>query len=109
MNPCPFHPLVLDSQKEITSRIDQFLFEYRDELASMPKETFAEHLVGLAKIKLQIHNSLEEETSQFWYEIAIGRYDWEVHRNEALSLRGITMEDLLSCYDEHFLSWNQGK
>ena len=37
------HAPFIHSQNEITSRIDQFLYEYRDELASMPKETFAEH------------------------------------------------------------------
>ena len=90
------------SAGEITSRIDRFLLEYREELVNMSKETFTEHLVGLAKIKLQMHNSLEEESAAFWYECTTDRYEWEVHRNEALCLREITLDDLLSCYDEYF-------
>ena len=90
------------SAKEITSRIDRFLLEYREELAKMPKEIFSDNLVGLAKIKLQMHNSLDEENGAFWYECTTGRYEWEVHRNEALRLREVTLEDLLSCYDEYF-------
>ena len=85
---------------EITSRIDRFLLEYREELANMSRDSFTEHLVGLAKIKLQMHNSLDEESAAYWYECSIGRYEWEVHRKEALCLREITLEDLLSCYDE---------
>ena len=87
---------------EITSRIDRFLLEYREELAKMSKDTFSEHLVGLAKIKLQMYNSLDEESAAFWYECTIGRYEFEVHRNEALCLREITLDDLLCCYDEYF-------
>ena len=87
---------------EITSRIDRFLLEYRKELANMSKDTFTEHVVGLAKIKLQMHNSLDEETAALWYECTIDRHEWEVHRNEALCLREITLDDLLSCYDEYF-------
>lgn len=87
---------------EITSRIDRFLLEFRAELVSMPKDTFTEHVVGLAKIKLQMHNSLDEENAALWYECTIGRCEWEVHRNEALCLREITLDELLSCYDEYF-------
>ena len=87
---------------EITSRIDRFLLEYRKELANMSKDTFTEHVVGLAKIKLQMHNSLDEETAALWYECTIDRHEWEVHRNEAFCLREITLDDLLSCYDEYF-------
>ena len=87
---------------EITARIDRFLLEYREELANMSNETFTEHVVGLAKIKLQMHNSLDEESAALWYECTIDRYEWEVHRNEALCLREIILDDLLSCYDEYF-------
>jgi len=87
---------------EITSRIDRFLLEYREELANMSKDTFSEHLVGLAKIKLQMYNSLDEESAALWYECTIGRFEFEVHRKEALCLREITLDDLLSCYDEYF-------
>jgi len=91
------------SAREATDRIDQFLSEYREELVSMTGETYMENLVGLAKNKLQMFNSLSEETSHYWNEIVEGRYEWEVHRNEALCLRGITKDDLLQAYDEFLL------
>lgn len=66
---------------------------------SMKDETYMENLVGLAKNKLQMFNSLDEECTHYWNEIVEGRYDWEVHRNEALCLRGITKDELLQAYD----------
>ena len=62
--------------------------------------TFTEHLVGLAKNKLESFDSLEEETSSHWSEIIEGRYDFEAYRKEVQSLRSISKEDLIDAYDE---------
>ena len=69
----------------------------------MDNEEYMEHLVGLAKNKLEMFNSLEEECDHYWNECVEGRYEWEVHRNEALCLRTITKDDLLHAYDEWLL------
>lgn len=69
----------------------------------MSSEDFLEHLVGLVKQKLDMFNSLSEETDSLWGEICDGRYDWQVHRNEALCLRNVTKKDVLEAYDTWLL------
>ena len=66
----------------------------------MAPKDFMENLVALAKDKLDMFNSLAEETSSFWAEIRDNRYDWEVNRNEALALRGVTKEMVLEAFDK---------
>ena len=66
----------------------------------MKTEDYFENLVALAKEKLDMFNSLAEETSCFWSEIRDNRYDWEINRNEALALRNVTKELVLESFDK---------
>lgn len=65
----------------------------------MSDDVFVENVVGVAKNKLDKFNSLEEECSHLWGEILERRYDWEVHRNEALSLRSLTKKQVLEAFN----------
>ena len=85
---------------EICHRIDSFLLSFREEIFKMNREEFMEHVIGLAKSKLEKCDSLEEETGQFWYEIIESRYDFEVHRNEAERLRTIQKQEVLDGFDK---------
>lgn len=85
---------------ETVQRIEQFLLEYRTELNDMKEDEFMEQLVGLAKNKLDMYNSLSEETSSLWGEIRDGRYDWQIHRNEAVQLRSVTKDRIVAAYDD---------
>ena len=85
---------------ETAERIDHFLEEYRQELSDMKEVDFMEHVVGLAKNKLDMYNSLSEETDSLWGEIRDGRFDFQIHRNEAVCLRSVVKERVLSAYDE---------
>ena len=85
--------------KEATDRVDQFLRDHRKELENMTQEKFFEHIVGLAHHKLEMYNSLSEETSAFWSEIRDGRFAWEVNRDEAIHLSTINKEEALKAYD----------
>ena len=69
----------------------------------MKEEQFMEHLVGLAKNKLEMFNSLSEETGCYWSEIQDKRFDWEVYRNEALALRSLTKEKVITAFEEWLL------
>mmetsp|Transcript_28308 Transcript_28308/g.64761 ORF Transcript_28308/g.64761 Transcript_28308/m.64761 type:complete len:456 (-) Transcript_28308:286-1653(-) len=84
---------------EIHNRINRFILEFREILFHMKPEKIAEHLCGIAKIKLQMFNSMEEETQHLWQEILIRRYDWESSRKEACCLRAVTAEDAMQFYD----------
>ena len=66
----------------------------------MDNKTFMEHLVGLAKNKLESFDSMEDETASHWAEIKEGRYDFEAYRKEALCLRSISKDQLTAAYDE---------
>ena len=66
----------------------------------MTSKDFVENLVALAKDKLDMFNSLAEETSCFWAEIRDCRYDWEVNRNEALALRNVSKKIVLEAFDK---------
>ena len=77
-------------------------------LNEMKPEQFMENLVGLAKNKLEMFNSLSEESGCYWNEIQEGRLDWEVHRNEALALRSLTKADAIAAYDEWLLPGTHG-
>ncbi|KAI2493159.1 metalloendopeptidase [Fragilaria crotonensis] len=100
------HFVVVSSTKsadEITKRIDTFLQHYKNTLVDMKDEQFMEHLVGLAKNKLEMFNSLSEETGCYWSEIQDRRFDWEVYRNEALALRSITKKTVITAFDKWLL------
>lgn len=86
--------------QEIKERIERFLREFRQTLADMTDEMFLGHMVGLAKEKLNMYNSLSEMTSNLWGEIRDGRYLWECDREEVICLKTITKEETLKCYDE---------
>ena len=86
--------------KETEDRIERFLLEFRSILVNMSKEEFMGHLVGLAKEKLNMFNSLGEQTSHFWTEIRDSRYIWEAETAEVRYLKTVTKEQTLKAYDQ---------
>ena len=88
------------SADETSSRIDDFLSSFRSELQSMDRQTFMEHLVALAKNKLESYESLEEETSCYWSEIIECRHDYEAYRKEVQCLKTITKEQVVKAFDD---------
>ena len=87
-------------KEEASSRIDDFLLSFREELESMDNETFMKHLVGLAKNKLESYDSMDDETSSHWSEITERRYDFEAFRKEVLCLKSISKEQVIAAYDD---------
>eukprot|EP00985_Skeletonema_marinoi_P001098 scaffold448_cov107-Skeletonema_marinoi.AAC.2 len=85
---------------EASARVDRFLGEFRAQLESMSDESFMEHLVSLAKEKLEMFDSMEDECGSYWSEICEGRFDFEGHRKEVQCLKTITKESLLAAYDD---------
>ena len=90
------------SAAETNNRIDDFLSSFRSELESMDRDTFVEHLVAIAKRKLEGFDSLEEETSSHWSEIVERRYDFEAYRKEVQCLRTLTKDEVITAYDVGF-------
>lgn len=86
--------------EEIDTRIEEFLTDYRQTLADMTQADFLEHMAGLAKQKLDMFNSMSEETGHYWSEIRNGRYMFQVEREEVLCLKGFTKTQALEAYDK---------
>lgn len=84
---------------EIKDRIEKFLIDFRQILIDLTDDDFIGHVIGLANEKLNMFNSLSEETSHLWEEIRNGRYQWEVDRDEVICLKTITKEHVLKAYD----------
>lgn len=103
------HLQIVTSSKtadEVEDRVEKFLTEFRLVLKDMPQDEFLEHLYALAKQKLDMFNSLSEETGHYWSEIRNGRYSWQVEREEVLCLKGVTKDQALTCYDNWLTSGN---
>jgi len=106
------HFQVVTSSKtaeEVEARIEKFLTDFREILHDMSRDDFLEHLNGLAKQKLDMFNSMSEETGHYWSEIRNGRYIWQVEREEVLCLKGITKEQALEAYDKWLFPGNNKK
>ena len=88
------------SAQDAADRVEKFLRDFRTVLHEMTSEAFMEHLVGLAKQKLDMFDSLSDETNHLWSEIRDGRYCWQVDREEVLCLRTMTKEQVLAAYDK---------
>ena len=91
------------SANDLIQRINKFLSDYRSELIDMKHETYMENVIALAKNKLEMFDSLEDECDSYWSEISEGRYDFETHREEVRCLRSITKEMLIEAYDRWFV------
>lgn len=97
------HFQVVTSSKnaqEAEDRLEKFIRDFRQTIVDMKSSDFMHHLVALAKQKLDMFNSLREETNHYWSEIRDGRYHWDVDREEVICLRSFTKEETLKAYDE---------
>jgi nardilysin len=88
------------SAQEAEDRLEKFIRDYRQTIVDMKPSAFIHHLVALAKQKLEMFNSLREETNHYWSEIRDGRYLWDVDREEVTCLRSFTKEETLQAFDE---------
>mmetsp|Transcript_25023 Transcript_25023/g.38696 ORF Transcript_25023/g.38696 Transcript_25023/m.38696 type:complete len:904 (-) Transcript_25023:2329-5040(-) len=95
------------SPTEVSDRIERFLTEFRKELVEMKREPFVEQLVGLAKNKLAMNNSLEDECNDFWEQIVEHTFEWESSRNEAVELRNVTKAEVIEAFDKWFAPLSQ--
>jgi len=92
------------SAAQIVERIDKFLLDFRKEnLETMTDDKFLEHLVAVSTQKLEMHNSMSEETDSYYDEIVNGRFQWQVWRDEAIYLRNVTKEGTLKAFDKWLL------
>lgn len=105
---CIFHVTTnVKSASEVVVRVDKFLTEFRNELATMKKEEFYKYLVALALHKLNTYDSLPDENATLWGEICDGRFHWEAWRDEVICLKGIKQQELLEAFDKWLMPGNR--
>lgn len=88
------------SAQEAQDRMERFIGDFRQTIVDMTLEDLMNHVIGLAKTKLEMFNSLREETNHYWGEIRDGRYLWESHREEVLCLKTLDKPKILKAYDQ---------
>ena len=84
--------------KALIPKANVIIFEDYDKGTITPD--LIKNVVALAKQKLDMFNSLGEETDHYWSEIRDGRYLWDAEREEVICLRSFTKEEVLKAYDE---------
>ncbi|EER08001.1 conserved hypothetical protein [Perkinsus marinus ATCC 50983] len=89
-------------------RVDEFLRDFRKSvLVDMSEETFASHVVSLARSKLEPPRTLTEEATTMWCEVQESRYNWNGCIEETKELAGMKKQDLINLYDEFF--WEENR
>jgi len=91
------------SAKEATERIDDFLRSFHEQLQRMGANEFIEAKIAVAKEKLEMFNSLNEETDSYWEEIRDGRFEWQVWREEAILLSELTQAEVVLAFKNWLL------
>jgi nardilysin len=92
-----FHVVTnVKSGAAVLERVDRFLVDCRLQLET--SDDFLEYLVGFATQKLDMFNSLNEETNSYWQEIRDGRFDWQSWRSEAVCLKSLTKQDVIESF-----------
>lgn len=88
------------SSTEVCGRIERFLTDFRKDLVEMKREVYIEHLVGLAKSKLEMNNSLVDECSDFWEQIVEHTFEWESSRSDTVELRNVAKSEVIEAFDK---------
>lgn len=91
------------SAQEATERIEQFLTEFWPTIQTMSDRDFDDYVVAVAQQKLKLFNSLYEEADYYWSHIRDGTFEWECWREEALTLRSLTKDDMTKAYKKWLL------
>ena len=84
-----------------------FIHRFESLLKDMTDDTFASHRESLVNQKLELDDSLGDEASRHWNEIASGRArgasPFFSHVREAAFLQRVEKQDLLAWFQEHIL------
>ncbi|EMD39456.1 hypothetical protein CERSUDRAFT_45720 [Gelatoporia subvermispora B] len=83
----------------IEERVEAFLKDFRNVLASMDEETFKGKKDGLVVKLLEKPKNLREEASRFWGVIRLGHYEFTRREADAAAIRSLTLEEVLRTYD----------
>ncbi|EAU88742.1 insulin-degrading enzyme [Coprinopsis cinerea okayama7 len=95
--------IVVQSEKfpsYLEERVEAFLDEMKERLATMSDEEFAEHKKSLERKWLEVDKNMNDEASRFISQINSGQLDFLRNENDARFLSSVTKQDV----EELFLS-----
>lgn len=84
----------------VEGRIEAFLSQFRETLASLSDEEFDRHRQALIDKKLEQPKHLAGETRQFWRHMVSRDYEFGKQATDIAALRKLTKEDVLAMFDE---------
>ncbi|TBU42064.1 Metalloenzyme, LuxS/M16 peptidase-like protein [Dichomitus squalens] len=93
--------IIVQSEREpkyLEQRVDAFLGEMREKIASMSDEEFSEHKVALQKQWREAPKNLTEELNRYWPQIEWGYLDFYRRDLDSELIEGVTKEEVLSLF-----------
>eukprot|EP00898_Chlorokybus_atmophyticus_P001398 jgi/Chlat1/2259/Chrsp17S08725 len=83
----------------IDSRIENFIADFRKQLAKLKTVDFEDFREAVIESKLRKPNNLLEETDRHWEQIWEGRYKFNERKLEADAMKKLKKKQLLELYD----------
>jgi len=87
----------------LEQRIEAFLNQYKDELASLSEATYRENLAAVIAQKLEKDKTLNEESTRHWNEISKHHYVFNRVDLEVNVLKTLKLEDIVQFFQSHIL------
>ncbi|KAL6301582.1 insulin-degrading enzyme [Sparassis latifolia] len=93
--------IVVQSERSpvyLEERVDAFFDEMKEKIEEMPEKEFEEQKGGLERRWREGVKNLAEETGRYWTHIDSGYLDFLRRESDALLVKSITKEDVLSLF-----------
>lgn len=88
----------------LENRIEEFLKQFGDTLATMPREEFDRHKQALMVQILERDQQLSERTARYWQEIDIENYDFDTREELARAVAELNPEEMTALYKSILLN-----
>ncbi|KAK7686016.1 hypothetical protein QCA50_010827 [Cerrena zonata] len=91
----------LRSPAYLEHRVEEFLVQFRQTLATLSSEDFAGKKDGLVIKLLERTKNLRDETSRFWGHIRSGYYDFLQNESDASTVQTLSLQNILDTFDRY--------
>jgi len=93
----------------LDKRIELFIHNLSESLASMDETEFSQHVEALATKRLEKPKKLSVRNGRFWSEILSQHFNFDRDEIEVACLRSLTKDDITSFYTQHIASTDSRK
>lgn len=85
---------------QLSDHVAGFLATFRDILAKLTAEEFAQYVTSVAASKLEPDPSLHDAVNRLWGELSTDRYQWHAHAEDAQAVQKVTHAQLCALFDQ---------